>query len=108
MADPLTFTRSTLEDAPEVIAVRGEFDALVATGVHRSSTRSARPASISEVLVELNRGALEAAGSLPEAVIDRLALAGLTDRHFLDYPQQGATDGVPNFVNMLACRPGAG
>lgn len=33
IADRLIFTRSTLEDAAEVIAVRGEFDSLVAGGL---------------------------------------------------------------------------
>jgi FkbM family methyltransferase len=56
------------------------------------------------VLIELNRGALEVAGSSPEEIVAVLRDAGFTDQRLVDHP--GAADGpLPDFSNLLALRP---
>jgi FkbM family methyltransferase len=58
------------------------------------------------VLIELNRGALEIAGSSPEEIVALLRDAGFTDQRLVDHP--GSADGpLPGFSNLLALRPDA-
>jgi FkbM family methyltransferase len=56
------------------------------------------------VLIELNRGALDVAGSSPEEIVATLRDAGFTDQRLVDHPWTPGGP-LPDFSNLLALRP---